>query len=93
MVAIILSRYSDDNSYVPPMLEGRAKMNDDLPMMLQTFMVKEFQGKMMRMKTIKVSVISNEGNRKQLPDGFAVIVRDPVPPSPAVGSRLTKDEL
>ena len=69
-------------------------MNDDLPMMVRTFMVKAFQGRMTRMKTMKVSAISNEGNPKQLPDGFAVIVRDPVPPSPAVGSRLgSKDEL
>ena len=94
MVAIIPARYSDDNSFVPPMLEGGAKMNDDLPMMVRTFMVKAFQGRMTRMKTMKVSAISNEGNPKQLPDGFAVIVRDPVPPSPAVGSRLkSKDEF
>ncbi|EJK75556.1 hypothetical protein THAOC_02714 [Thalassiosira oceanica] len=76
MVAIVPARYLDDGSHVPAMGEGGRTMNDDLPMMVRTFMIKAFQGRMTRMKTMKVSAITNEGNPKQFPDGFALIERN-----------------
>ena len=76
MVGVVPARYSDDGSYVPPMVDGGRTINDDLPLMVRTFMIKAFQGRMTRMNSMKVSAISNEGNPKQLPDGLAVIERN-----------------
>jgi len=73
MVLVIPTKYEDGTDV--PLMNSENDIHEDLPIMVRTFMVTAFQGRMSRLKSIAASAVQNTQMPNRLPDGLAIVDR------------------
>ena len=73
-VMIIPAKYEDGSDVPFKNMEGDG-IHDDLPILVRSFIVTAFQGRMSRRKSLVHSAIQHSGEPRIIPAGLAIIER------------------